>query len=846
MPLFRLVNPSSATAHEDVFMLRYAQLLAWALPLKEGENAAAEDLVHDAFLQFTLARPDLACIENLDGYLRQMLRNLHISQVRRAAQKHERPLCLADYDSAELSLRSEQIHAGLSARQELQLICEYALARRFGSKAGSVLLLRFFHGFLPAEIARLMGLEAAARRGAVKQWLSLARREARQYLHEPQSLKFIGALPEADAPPLSLLSSSSLPRGADDLDFLRALRAAIFAAPQPQACLSARQLKSLYRTPITEPIETPLLAHLVCCARCLEQVNTLLRMEPLTGRFPDDPGSAAADQPQERKGLKLVRGRPKDARRWANRRRAETLEHYPTELHVYANGFCVATHTVEAAHHRLALKIHLDEPLAFIEIFSEQGVRLLYLPVGETPAPALKQSAHLELSEQRQLDATLSFAAPWPTLELNYTECGVRKAEGGLEEVGDCGVRSAECGLEERVHSTPLLFAPLSQSQGLLDKLKSALRTPNSAFSWLLRPITITVLLALVLIAVVVGQKLGWWFAPAKPATTPLRRAVPSGKTAPENLPTVAPAVISPANTPTVTPVVAPSAAPALATAELEVEALRLLQVAGADLGEQLEVKRSAQGQLLIEGLVETQTRKAELMRTFASIAHHPAVVIRIETVAEAMARQRTASNGAASNAPDAASRIEVEKTALPIAAELRAYLQTRGGATNDEDVHNLAVRLHNQAHRAMDHLYALQRLSKQITPAQCDALEPAARTKYLGLLAGHAHNYGTKTRRLREELAALLPGSAAAPDAPDTIHNTAELYRAIAQLCALGKSADAVLDQALTISNQSNNAMGSGAAIKSASFWRTLAHAETLAARIESYTQKQPLEREQ
>ncbi len=52
--------------HDDLFMARYQRMLGWALRLTEGRRHAAEDLVHDAFIQFTLKRPNLSAIENLD------------------------------------------------------------------------------------------------------------------------------------------------------------------------------------------------------------------------------------------------------------------------------------------------------------------------------------------------------------------------------------------------------------------------------------------------------------------------------------------------------------------------------------------------------------------------------------------------------------------------------------------------------------------------------------------------------------------------------------------------------------------------------------------------------------
>jgi DNA-directed RNA polymerase specialized sigma24 family protein len=73
--------------------LRYVSL--------KGQQAVAEDLVHDAFIQFTLKRPNLSAIGSLDDYLFVMLRNLHISQARRAAQSPTIKLAISDLKRAE-------------------------------------------------------------------------------------------------------------------------------------------------------------------------------------------------------------------------------------------------------------------------------------------------------------------------------------------------------------------------------------------------------------------------------------------------------------------------------------------------------------------------------------------------------------------------------------------------------------------------------------------------------------------------------------------------------------------------------------------------------------------------
>ena len=72
---------------EQLSIERYQSLLAWALRLTNQHLEAAQDLVQDAFVQFMLGRTGLEQIENIDGYLRRMLRYMHVSRMSRQAQR---------------------------------------------------------------------------------------------------------------------------------------------------------------------------------------------------------------------------------------------------------------------------------------------------------------------------------------------------------------------------------------------------------------------------------------------------------------------------------------------------------------------------------------------------------------------------------------------------------------------------------------------------------------------------------------------------------------------------------------------------------------------------------------
>ena len=234
--------PATQADHEELFMERYGRLLGWALHLSNSDRARAEDLVHDAYIQFTLVRPELHLIHNLDAYLFGMLRKLHLSHLRRITRRAHRELSIADYDAAIIALRvtdqSEQLHL----REELHRICRYACARKETSKAGSVLLLRFFHGYYPNEIAQII----RSSRPAVEERLRLARSEVKAYLKDPDKFKVMGA---------EFLEDAQRPDQATSTEgILRELHRQITRSRRTE-CLAGEAWKNFYGSPDSPAID---------------------------------------------------------------------------------------------------------------------------------------------------------------------------------------------------------------------------------------------------------------------------------------------------------------------------------------------------------------------------------------------------------------------------------------------------------------------------------------------------------------------------------------------------------------------------------------------------------------
>jgi RNA polymerase sigma factor (sigma-70 family) len=428
--------------HEEVFLARYGHLRAWALRLTEGDEARAEDLVHDAFVQFTFARPDLGRVGNLDGYLYQMLRNLNLSQMRRARRRREDAPAVVEYDSAEFALRAAtDPRDAIRVQDELRQVCHYACLRKETSKAGSVLILRFMHGYYPAEIARLL----RASREAVEERLRTARGEARQFLEEPSRLRFIGrgAAHDTRPPATGFIQTHE--------ELLADLRRRVFDSRRG-SCLSNERLAELYGDDASRQPDCATLAHVVSCPRCIEEVNDMSGLPPLSERYPtdslgaeprrkgrggedegtdgddkrtgggggDDNGGSGGDD--NGGGGGTGRATAEESRR-CRRRARDVFEHRPRELCVAVNGRVLAAQKVASVLSEQKLNVAGVGEVSFVEVFSEQEVRLLYLDPSAWPEdPDGACALSVSLSDRRTLEARLTYADSAPTVQVVYRD----------------------------------------------------------------------------------------------------------------------------------------------------------------------------------------------------------------------------------------------------------------------------------------------------------------------------------------------------------------------------------------------------------------------------------------
>ncbi len=452
-----------ATSHEDLFLERYERLLVWALQVSGQDRSTARDLVHDAFIQFTFTRPDLHRIDNLDAYLYGMLRHLYLSSLRRATRHALQPLSIIEYDSAAAGLRAFDAATQAQIHDALRKVCAYACARKQSSKAGAILILRFFHGYYPSEIAQII----RASRQVVDERLRVARAEAKLYLENPNRLAF---MKESD-PIINNPRASEMMTG----DLLHELRQTIFQA-RTGDCSTPERLREQYGA--NKPSLTcDQLAHLVSCPVCLDEVNHLLGLPPLSDRYPTDMIGPNAPGAGSSEGVPPSLGAPPDEVSAMRRRAREVFEHQPRQIAISVNGRLSATQKLGAEINEQTLRLNVNEPIGFIELFSEQQVRLLLLNVTPPPQGGPQQEARVELSDGRTLEASLSFNSLWPALRVVYTSPMPQGAEAGT---ADCGLRIADCGLDKEELGVGEAETKRTFSNRIRS-LFSAIRDPRSA-----------------------------------------------------------------------------------------------------------------------------------------------------------------------------------------------------------------------------------------------------------------------------------------------------------------------------------------------------------------------------
>ena len=273
---------------EGVFGSKYEWLLRWALHFSQNDKTVAEDLIQDTFVELLISWKTLGDLDNIEPLLYTYLKYSYLTELRRSQSYSLQSLSAIDFDSLPTDLWTADLSDQIELQDELRRIVTFLLWRKSSAKFASIFLLRFFHGYFPEEIKRICMIT----RHAVDLSLRNARGEVTSYLADPGRIQILHHPPPPEAvAPRATVAPHQL------VDELRGL---IFSA-RVEACLPLGDLQEFYQVESQKPVDSGLLAHIVSCESCLDEVSRLCNLPPGSKRSPwDSFGPAPRSQAVQR------------------------------------------------------------------------------------------------------------------------------------------------------------------------------------------------------------------------------------------------------------------------------------------------------------------------------------------------------------------------------------------------------------------------------------------------------------------------------------------------------------------------------------------------------------------
>ena len=447
----------------------YEQFVEWAHHLTRGDRAKAQDLVHDFCLHLAVTRPDLSSISSLDGYLYKSLRNIYLSTLARSTREALQILSVVDYDSMQLAFAPRGTGDLLQLQNDLRRICSYSLWRKDRTKIASYFILRFFHGYQQHEIADMARSSIPVLYAKLREF----RVEVRAYLRDSRKTRFFGQ----EMPPVPIYRKNLV----SSMELFQELLQTIHGSKSGN-CLPEEMLIGKYNSAVAKPLSTSFLSHIVSCERCLNIIDRFFGRPALDKRGPLDDDDVPDEASTKRGGTaKHVRAKVLAS---VQRLRAEVLDHRPRILSIAVDGKIVASHTIQSQTDVLTVRVERPSETGFVEVFSEQGVRLAQLSMDLLPPEGPHQRVqHVDLTDDRWLELRLTFDGLGLGCEAVYFDAAL--AAGWDPEV-DAEEFVTLLPREQRWNAESLGQAARGKIARWLEATQRTLRpiTPSPIFAW--------------------------------------------------------------------------------------------------------------------------------------------------------------------------------------------------------------------------------------------------------------------------------------------------------------------------------------------------------------------------
>jgi hypothetical protein len=239
---------------------------------------------------------------------------------------------------------------------------------------------------------------------------------------------------------------------------------------------------------------------------------------------------------------------------------------------------------------------------------------------------------------------------------------------------------------------------------------------------------------------------------------------------------------------------------PSDATADLQIETTYLLDQVGAILGQEVTVTVGADHKLHIEGILATESRRAQIIKAIAPVRHNQAAMINLVTVAEVMQRRRTE--------PAVVTKAVAppESASIPLFDELSHYFETEAAHDSSLDVRakiqQLSEEVLQDSGEAMRHAWVLKRLANTLSPTEIGSLSETTHNEYLCMVATHAQEVGKRNIKLRLELGPIFFPNGDSPEITRNGSNSdpADLTLAVQQLFKAASRNDEAIQSSFSV----------------------------------------------
>lgn len=266
--------PVEASDFDAVFLQQYEKIQRWAMLIAKNDRELAKDLVHDVYLRFTLTEQNPSFVENIDNYIYVALKNQYFSHLRRSIRTKPIQFSVVEQEIINSTALAFDPRHTNKIHDQLRVICHYACLRKATSIGASILILRFFHGYFPSEVALILKRSL----NAIEARLKTSRLEVAGVIAYPERL---AALTK---------KNNCFRRGAglfeSDENILSELRRKVFSSRRGD-CQPIEKINDFYARGRSN-LPRIALSHMVSCESCLDNINLVLNMPRLQERHPLD------------------------------------------------------------------------------------------------------------------------------------------------------------------------------------------------------------------------------------------------------------------------------------------------------------------------------------------------------------------------------------------------------------------------------------------------------------------------------------------------------------------------------------------------------------------------------